>query len=119
MSLWSLSCAVFPYTIKHDNFVVHRVADQRKQSGDDRQVDLSIREREQAQRDDNVVNGRNDRCGACNPLEPESNVDQHTAQSIKSRHQGLLPQSLAGAGAYDLHRTEVESAQPTFLLDGG
>src|SRR5579859_1830734 len=66
--------AVFADTIKDDDRVVHRIADQSQKCCDNRQRNFEMQQREKAERDENIVkHGENRGCPE-NPLESEGNI---------------------------------------------
>ena len=67
-----IQAKIFAHAVEHDNLVVHRVSDQRKWSGNDRQINLAASERKQAERDDDVMHRRNNRGRTGNQFEAEA-----------------------------------------------
>ena len=86
---------VFPDPVENDDGIVDRLADDRKERGDDRQADLPVRERVGAQGHRNVL-GQDD--GGRYPvfqLEPDADVYEHADQGPNSR-QGRLSSQIRG-----------------------
>ena len=95
-----------------DDGVVHRVADERQQRRDHDEVELAAEEREQARRDQRVVDQGDDGADAEGQRpEPEGDVGEHADRGPDDRQEGLLLKVGADLRADVLGREEHERAR--------
>ena len=77
-------------TVKDHDGVIHRITNQRQDGGDHGQADFFVEEREEADRDQRVMEDGYDRCHAIDQLKAEPEVDQHAQQRVERRQARLL-----------------------------
>src|SRR5208282_6138840 len=93
---------VFAHAVENDDGVVHRVPNESQQGRNNRQRYLKSKNREQTERNQNVVKDRQDGRSPVYPLEAKRNIYQHARQSIEGSEDGLLAELGADFGAHNL-----------------
>ena len=93
---------VLAHAVEDDDGVVHRVAGDRQQAGDDVQRQVVAEERQKRQTDQQVVQRRDDGADREAQLEPQRDVGQDAGQRQHRRQDALPPQLLADHRADDL-----------------
>ncbi len=110
---------VLANAVEDDDRVVHRVADQGENGGDDRQRYWLIDQRKRAECDDRVVEAGDNRGRAVDPLETEPEINQHSGQRVQCRQQSLLLELHADLRPDDLHVADAEVGGKEPLLQAG
>src|SRR5208282_4889511 len=107
---------VFPYAVEHDDRVVVGISDQGQDGRDHGQGDFPVQERKGANRNQSVVEDRQYGGDSVDPFEAEAQVDQHSAQRIKSRQNGLLAKLLPHLRADDLDVADTKIGDKEVFL---
>ena len=90
--LADVPCAVFAHPVEHDDRVVDREADDREHGGDKEGINLNVEERasnrEEANRDDHVMQERDERTEGEGEFEAERDVDEDAEKSESEGEEG-------------------------------
>ncbi len=109
--------------VEDDDGVVHGVADQGEDGGDDGEGDLHFGEREGTHRDERVVEAGNDGGHSVDELKPEPQVNEHAEQRVEGGENGLFLELFADLSADDFDTADGEAGNVRTLLeraeDGG
>ena len=93
---------VLAHPVEDDDRVVRRIARDRQDRGDDVQRQVVAEEREERERDEQIVNRRDDRADAEAELIPERDVEQDPDERQHGREDALLRQLAADDRSHDL-----------------